>query len=134
MPSATGVTVTPGVRARSLTFCFHLTVILPGSSRAHLLLLTVSPAARRTHASTMSAEPMTEAEIEEEAEKFKAKFESVLKSNSDGKQSDWPMMSESSVLRDKYIEKFINILKELRRRYPSFPAETVCGIRLEPCP
>ena len=82
----------------------------------------------------MSAEPMTDAEIAEEAVKFKAKFESVLRSNSDGKQSDWPKMSESSALRDKYIESFLEILKLLRKRYPSFPAETVCGIRLEPCP
>jgi len=79
------------------------------------------------HQRSAGPEGMTEAEIEEWAVELKTKFDRVIRSDSYGRQSDWPMMGENSTLRDKYInDHFIEIAKELRRRYPSFPSETVC--------
>ena len=76
------------------------------------------------HQRSAGPQGMTEAEIEKEAVQFKTKFDALIRG---GRQSDWPMMGENSTLRDKYIDDhFIEIFKELRRRYPSFPHEKVC--------
>ena len=86
------------------------------------------------HQRSAGPEGMTEAEIEEWAVHFKTKFDGVIRERNHvhtlggGRQSDWPMMSENSTLRHKYIDHFIEILKELRRRYPSYfqRGERVC--------
>ena len=77
------------------------------------------------HQRSAGPEGMTEAEIEEWAVELKTKFDGVIRSRAQV-LGDWPMMGENSTLRHKYIDHFIEILKELRRRYPSFPLERVC--------